>query len=241
MQLIRRIIVLVLGVIFPTVYAQTPATSNLSQLAPSRNVDPNEVAIWVNENLSEQDFRESHDIGLDLELRGEYLLVNGVVDENSFNQVYGFLSETTNADERKNNLKSVKVLVFTTVLGSADDETNLDLGCLIRLRKLITFLPARGTIASGGTDLFLAGQKRIVEVGAKIGVHSWNSGFFSRRNASKLPKDHRDHAKYLNYYRIIEIPEEFYWFTLRVAPPSSVHWMTEEEMLIYKVFTDLVH
>lgn len=29
-----------------------------------------------------------------------------------------------------------------------------------------------GRVASGGTDFFLAGQKRVVEPGGKLGIHS---------------------------------------------------------------------
>ena len=36
------------------------------------------------------------------------------------------------------------------------------------------------------------------------------------------------------------IPEAFYWFTLEAAPPEGMHWMTEEEMKKYGIYTDLI-
>ena len=232
--------VFLLLMVLTNAYSQVAATFNDSLVARSTDLDPIEVANWVKKNLRTHDFRESRDIGLNLEVREGYLLVNGVVDENSFNQFHEILNTRSTENDQDSNFRSIKVLIFTTVLGSADDETNLDLGCLIRMRHLVTFLPARGIIASGGTDLFLAGKRRIVEAGAKIGVHSWSAGFFGRRNALRLPKDHRDHAKYLNYYKIIDIPVDFYWFTLEAAPPSEVHWMKEDELRKYEVYTDLL-
>ena len=225
----------VVGAVDVPVYAD----SNLPLADSSVDVRPSVISAWAEENLTDEDFRESYEIGLNLEIRDGYLLVNGIVDERSFDQFYELLNTRSKAIDQTRE-EGIKVLIFTTVPGSADDETNLDLGCLIRLRQLVTFLPARGMIASGGTDLFLAGKRRIVERGAKIGVHSWSSGFFGRRNASRLPKDHRDHSKYLNYYRNIEISVDFYWFTLEAAPPGDIHWMTHKEQLSYKVFTDLL-
>ena len=36
------------------------------------------------------------------------------------------------------------------------------------------------------------------------------------------------------------IPEDVYWFTLRAALPEGMHWMTEEEMKNYRIYTDLI-
>jgi hypothetical protein len=89
-------------------------------------------------------------------------------------------------------------------------------------------------VASGGTDFFLAGRERTVVNGAMIGVHSWGGG---PKAATELPKKHRAHKKYLEYYRAIDIPEEFYWYTLDAAPASDIHFMTEEEIIKYKIRT----
>ena len=158
------------------------------------------------------------------------MFLRGVVDLHSYEQVYDVLN---------NNLR-IGTLVFTMVPGSIDDETNLDLGRMLRQAGIVTFLPSLGTVASGGTDLFLSGVRRIVERGARVGVHSWSTGGPFDPSAVSLPRDHPEHAKYLDYYRDMGIPEDFYWFTLRAAPPDGVHWMTEAEMRRYRIYTDLI-
>ena len=90
-------------------------------------------------------------------------------------------------------------------------------------------------IASGGTDFFLAGKHREVAEGAKIGVHSWAGG---TKAATDLPKRHKAHKKYLNYYNQVNIPEDFYWYTLDAAPAESIHNMTEEEIMKYRIRTE---
>ena len=133
----------------------------------------------------------------------------------------------------------IGTLVFTMVPGSVDDETNLALGRMLRQARVVTYLPVRGTLASGGTDLFLAGVRRIVERGSRVGVHSWSTDEAFALSVLSLPRDHPEHSKNLDYYRDMGIPEDFNWFTIQAAPPGDVHWMTEEEMARYSVFTDL--
>jgi hypothetical protein len=87
-------------------------------------------------------------------------------------------------------------------------------------------------IASGGTDFFLAGKKRIIENGAMIGVHSWDS---PGESALDLPKDNEEHQKYLSYYNQVGIPAEFYWFTLKAAPPEDIHFMTDDEITKFQI------
>ena len=36
-----------------------------------------------------------------------------------------------------------------------------------------TYLPQEGSIASGATDFFLVGKRRVVEEGEEVGMHSW--------------------------------------------------------------------
>lgn len=195
---------------------------------PAQSLDPLQLGEWVAELAMDRDFLEPYREGLKLDLRVELLFVRGVVDGNSYEQMYDVL----------NNSLRIGTLVFTMVPGSVDDETNLALGRMLRQAGVVTYLPARGTVASGGTDLFLAGVRRIVERGARVGVHSWSAD--ETLSALNLPRDHPAHARYLDYYRDMGIPEDFYWFTLQAAPPEDVHWMTEEEMARYSVYTDLI-
>lgn len=190
-------------------------------------ISATELAEAVAANLMDADLVEPEDEGLLLDLRGGLLFVRGVVDSGSRDQVYDALRDAPN----------VRVVVLTSVPGSADDEGNLELGRMLRGAGMITYLPAQALVASGGTDLFLSGAQRIVERGAMVGVHSWadSDGTFG----GELPRDDRAHQTYLEYYREMGIPEDFYWFTLQAAPPEGMHWMTEAELDDYAIYTEL--
>lgn len=128
----------------------------------------------------------------------------------------------------------VKTLVMEEVPGSVDDEVNLLASREIRQRHIATYIPKNGWVASGGTDMFLAGASRAVHEKARLGVHSWAGG---EEEAIDLPRDHPEHQKYLQYYREMQIPVAFYWYTLKAASPENMHWMTSKEIRKYKVLT----
>lgn len=186
-----------------------------------------ELAEAVAANLTDADLVDPVEDGLLLDLRGDLLFVRGVVDGGSRDQVYDALKDAPN----------VRVVVLTNVPGSADDEGNLELARMLRAAGMITYLPTQALVASGGTDLFLSGAQRILERGAMLGVHSWadTDGIAG----GELPRDHREHQRYLEYYREMGIPEDFYWFTLQAAPPEGIHWMTEAELQEYAIYTEL--
>ena len=190
-------------------------------------ISATELAEAVAANLTDADLVEPEDEGLLLDLRGDLLFVRGVVDGGSRDQVYDALKDAPN----------VHVVVLTSVPGSADDEGNLELGRMLRGAGVTTYLPAQALVASGGTDLFLSGAQRIVERGAMVGVHSWADG--DGTFGGELPRDDRAHQAYLEYYREMGIPEDFYWFTLQAAPPDGIHWMTEAELEDYAIYTEL--
>ena len=95
---------------------------------PAASLDPLQLGAWVDEHATSRDFREPFGGGLDLDLRGDVLFVRGVVDEDSHEQVYDVLS----------NELHVGTLVFTMVPGSADDDTNLALGRMLRRAGIAT-------------------------------------------------------------------------------------------------------
>lgn len=119
-----------------------------------------------------------------------------------------------------------KTLVLQSIHGSVDDDANLIFSRAVREGRFDTVVPADGMVASGGTDLFLAGNQRHLEPGACVGVHSWGG---PGPAATSLPRDHEEHRKYLTYYRDLQVDEEFYWFTLQAAPAEDMHWMTAAE------------
>ena len=189
-----------------------------------QDLPPDELAALVAEHLVSSDFAELDDDRLLMEVRGDLLFARGVVNGNSLRE----------AIELLNGSPGVRTLVLTWVPGSVDDEVNLALGRTLSDAGMTTYLPSEGMVASGGTDLLVAGARRIVECGALVGVHSWASGSV---NGNDIPRDDPRHSLYLDYYRYIGIAEAFYWFTLEAAPPESVHWMTEDEMERYAVHT----
>jgi len=134
-----------------------------------------------------------------------------------------------------NDYPQIKVVIMQNVPGSMDDEINLLASREIRNRGIATHIPADGMVASGGTDMFLAGANRTIETGAKLGVHSWSDG---EKDGSEFPKEHEVHTMYLDYYTEMGIDTEFYWYTLDAASAENIHWMTESEILKYKILTE---
>ena len=147
---------------------------------------------------------------------GDRIVATGVIDRSAIQSFRETVAESPNA----------RTLVLQTIDGSVDDEANLELARMVRRAGFTTIVPSDGMVASGGTDLFLAGVDRILEEGACVGVHSWGDGFI---DGSSLPRTSSSHRPYLEYYRLMEIPEEFYWFTLKSASASDIHWMDRSE------------
>ena len=179
----------------------------------------------VASRLTESDLEDVYDEGIQLDVRGDLLFVKGIIDPNSRDDMYRALKDAPN----------VRVLVFTSIPGSADDETNLAVGRMLRAAGVTTYLPASGLIASGGVDLFLSGAERLVEQGALIGVHSWADG--GGLTGDKIARDDPQHDLFLEYYREMGISEDFYWFTLEAAPAEDMHWMSDEEIVRYEIPT----
>jgi hypothetical protein len=126
----------------------------------------------------------------------------------------------------------VTAIEMEIVPGSISDEENLRACHYVYDYGLTTKLNARSSVASGGTDFFLAGRKRIVEKGAILGVHAWGG---NDEPANEVPKDDPVHKKYIELYEKTGVPESFYWYTLEAAPAEGMHKMTDEEIKIYRV------
>lgn len=130
----------------------------------------------------------------------------------------------------------INTIVMQNVPGSMDDEINLLASTELRNHGIHTHIPADGMVASGGTDMFLAGVKRTIEAGARLGVHSWSDD--SGKAALDYPRDHQEHVKYLDYYSIMGIPADFYWYTLEAASAENIHWMTAQEIAQYAILSE---
>ncbi|MDP7028602.1 MAG: alpha/beta hydrolase fold domain-containing protein [Phycisphaerales bacterium] len=129
----------------------------------------------------------------------------------------------------------VRTLVLVDVPGSVDDDSNLRACRMIRSHGLATHVPAHGEIASGGVDMFCSGVRRTAEAGARIGVHSWGG---LGEAGDTADRDDEAHDMYLEFFREMDIPESFYWFTVEAAGPADIHWMTQEELSRFGLVQD---
>lgn len=153
------------------------------------------------------------------------IIATGEIDSGSLDRFQDIMDEHPNAN----------TLVLQYIGGSLDDEANVAFARIVRDRGLATRVPSDGLVASGGTDLFLAGVTRVLESGACVGVHSWAADDFT---GTDLPRSDPEHNRYLDYYRDMGIDTAFYWFTLRAAPADGMHWMTPDEVAQFKLSTN---
>lgn len=134
---------------------------------------------------------------------------------------------------------SIQTLVMQDMPGSANDEVNVQVGRAVHAMGLHTHIDDGGEIASGAVDLFLAGSKRTGGTDVKIGVHSWSNG---SKEATDFAEDDSEHDLFINYYKDIGIRDSmaraFYFFTIEAAPADGIHWMTEQEIEAYEMFTE---
>ncbi|MEE9329246.1 MAG: hypothetical protein V3V30_03845 [Parvularculaceae bacterium] len=160
----------------------------------------------------------------DLKVEGDKLYVMDLLNSKTFGQMQEIISTNPQVD----------TLVFTAMPGSIDDEVTFKMGRWIRSKELNTHLTAQSVIASGAVDLFVSGVERTMEDGAKIGVHSWDDG---SKEAADFPRDSKEHDLNKDYIVAMNVPVEFYWFTIYEAPADAIHWMSNAEINKYKLLT----
>lgn len=156
-------------------------------------------------------------------ISGDKAVMTGVIWKGTIDEVKKLIRE----------YPAVETIIMENVEGSIDDESNLIASRLVREAGLNTKVLKNGVIASGGTDFFIAGVKREVEEGGKVGVHSWSDE--SGTEASKLPTDDASHQSYINYYKDMGLPDPsgFYFFTINSADASSIYYMSQDELKKY--------
>ena len=162
-----------------------------------------------------------------LEIKNGEAYLNGNLGTLTYRQIKDLISEHP----------EVKTIVFEDVPGSINDAVNMHTGRLIHQAGLTIKVPYYGEIASGGVDLFCAGKNRIIEKGAKLGIHSWSGGSF---DADDLPKDHPAHQYQIAYFTMClgEKGKDFYFHTLEVAHAKDIHWMSESEVQEWGIATE---
>lgn len=159
-------------------------------------------------------------------VEGEILYMNGYICSKTPNQLKRIVEE--NPD--------IKTIVMLEVTGSMDDESNFPMAKWVREKGLNTYLTKSSEVASGGTDFFLAGNKRTMENGAKVGVHSWRDPIGAE--AKDLPKDHPDHEMNRKYIEDMLGSDEFYWYTIYAAPADDMYYMSNEEIQKFNMITE---
>lgn len=157
-------------------------------------------------------------------VQGDEIVASGAIDHTTLSA----FEEITAANPE------IKTLVLQNIEGSVDDDANVVFSRVVRDEGFDTVVPSNGLVASGGTDLFLAGNRRTLEPGACVGVHSWGGGGYV---AANLPENHPEHDRYLNYFNDIGVDPAFYWFTLDAASEDEMHWMSAEEANRFKMAT----
>ncbi|KZN30016.1 hypothetical protein N480_03470 [Pseudoalteromonas luteoviolacea S2607] len=160
-------------------------------------------------------------------IEGSVAEMNGVIGSMIVNTVTQLIKEQP----------QVRTIVLNQVPGSEDDVANLKAAQMIYDAGLNTELIAQSDIASGGVDFFIAGVRRKIAPGAKLGVHSWgyedSDGNF--KSASDLPKDHQEHQRYIEFYEHVKqkSPKDFYFYTLDAASFDDIHYMTKDELTMW--------
>ncbi|MEC7941532.1 MAG: alpha/beta hydrolase [Pseudomonadota bacterium] len=141
---------------------------------------------------------------------------------------------------------SEMTLKFTNHIGgSADDDINMYTGRMIHNNNMTTIVTPMGSVFSGGTDLFAAGNPRVlqradstkaIELNKQVGVHSWAEG---DKTAKEFPYTNESHRKQATYFKKVMGGKgiDFYIFTLDSAPASGAHWVSKADSDKYGFIT----
>ncbi|QUM84621.1 hypothetical protein [Moritella sp. 28] len=150
------------------------------------------------------------------------------------------------SDIVNSNLGSKMTLKFNNFVGgSGDDGINMYTGLMINSNKMTTIVTSTGSVFSGGTDLFAAGNPRIlqrsdtnkaIELNKQVGVHSWAE---DGKTAKEFPYTNESHRKQATYFNKVmgDKGVDFYIFTLDSAPAIGAHWMTRADSDKYDFIT----
>ena len=173
--------------------------------------------------------------------QGKSQTIISVVDENLY--LLGTFDDYT-ADRvikilKRNSL--ITRIVLTANGGSIDDRETLRLGRYIRSHGLDTHLITGGVATSGGVSLLLAGKNRSVGKNTFLGVHAWNQCSRNEENelnckqATDFNRQSDEHDLHRNYTIKMLGNDTFYWFSIESAPHNSIHWLSTEERIKFKV------
>ncbi len=125
----------------------------------------------------------------------------------------------------------IALLEMVDVPGTEDDRANLRLGRMIRAAGIATYVPAGGSVRSGGVELFLAGARRFADRNAEFAVHAWMDE--DGQEATDYAANAHENTKYLAYYRQMGMDfaeaASFYAMTNSV-PHHDARWLSGAQM-----------
>lgn len=149
----------------------------------------------------------------------------GGTDKDSFNDVRRQLDENP----------QIETIVLKHIPGTTHLGENSRIAQLIRARGIDTHLESGSFIASGGVDLFLAGDERTMECGARIGVHSWRD----ENGATPASLGHDPiEPRMIAFHDSLGIGPEFYPFTRDSAPHESLYFLTMDDVERFDLLSD---
>ncbi|MBX2877829.1 MAG: hypothetical protein KTR30_37260 [Saprospiraceae bacterium] len=182
------------------------------------------LVLFANCNQNQVD---ANDFGIFSNIDSTTAQMDGVIDSRTPEHWENFIQAFPNTT----------TLFMKQCPGSDDDVANLEVARKVRAKGLHIHLPVDAEIASGAVDFFLAGIMRTREAGSRIGVHAWADG--DNKEATEFPVGHANHLPYIQYYQEMGFSqadaEAFYYFTINAAAAEDIHWMSEDEIVQYKL------
>ena len=160
-----------------------------------------------------------------LRVDGETAYAYGTTDSSSYPEV----AETLYANPQ------LERVILAYVPGTKDMAENVRIARLFRDSGLDTHLTSTSYIASGGVHLFVAGEERTMECGAKIGVHSWKSSDGDTpRSLGYDPAEGYMSA----FHEDMGVGADFYAFSRDMAPHESLYILRPGDIDYYGLLTD---
>ena len=180
------------------------------------------IAIFVWEALQP---RQDPDTRFNLVVEDTIAYAYGGTDHHSFADVRRQLDENP----------QIETIVLRNVPGTTHLGENTRIAQMIRARGINTHLESTSFIASGGVDLFLAGQERTMECGARIGVHSWqDSEGESPRTLGHDPLEERMER----FHASLDVDPDFYAFARDAAPHSALYFLNRDDLERFDLLSD---
>lgn len=160
-----------------------------------------------------------------LQIEDSIAYAYGGTDGDSFNDVRRQLDENP----------QIETIVLKHIPGTSHLGENSRIAQLIRARGIDTHLEKSSFIASGGVDLFLAGEERTMECGARIGVHSWRD----ENGATPQSLGHDPiEPRMIAFHESLGISPAFYPFTRDAAEHESLYYLTRNDIERFNLLTD---